>query len=374
MARITRKLQKIFALNSSDNGQFGSARAGTKIQTNDVETLQALTAYGDGWNAATVSGAKLPTLEEMQGLQYGLSYQIAYLMQEGIAEYNAATAYYIDSIVKEPGTVKLYASITNNNVGNALSNMTHWRLLVDLESVQPLNNFTATVNPTVNDDSGDGYSAGSTWYNNVGQDLFLCVDATVGAAVWVDTGVDLSDLGSLAFLNTVGAANVDASVATTAGVQTLTNKTIDKPVIIGITDGSAAAAGNVGQLISSTVASGSAIALTTGTQANITSISLTAGVWDIYGSISYNPAATTSITLLSGGINTTSAVLPSPPNLSLNVRNTPAVVTGANAQTIPLGVTRVNITSTTTYYLITQQLFTVSTLAGFGVIEARRVR
>lgn len=237
MARITRKLQKIFALNSSDNGQFGSARAGTKVQTTDVEVLQALPAYGDGWNAATISGAKLPTLEEMQGLQYGLSYQIAYLMQEGIAEYQAATAYYIDSIVKEPGSVKLYASLTNNNVGNALSNATHWRLLVDLETVQPLNNFTATVNPTVNDDAGDGYSAGSTWYNTVGADLFMCVNATVGAAVWVDTGVDLSDLGALAFLNTVGSAQIDngavtaikvgSDVATTAGTQALTNKTVN---------------------------------------------------------------------------------------------------------------------------------------------------
>lgn len=250
MARITRKLQKIFALNSSDNGQFGSARAGTKVQTTDVEVLQALTAYGDGWNAATISSAKLPTLEEMQGLQYGLSYQIAYLMQEGIAEYQAATAYYIDSIVKEPGTVKLYASLTNNNVGNALSNATHWRLLVDLEIVQPLNNFTATVNPTVNDDAGDGYSAGSTWYNTVGADLFMCVDATVGAAVWVDTGVDLSDLGALAFLNTVGttqindgavtAAKVGSDVATTAGTQTLTNKTVN-----GVTLTAAGSASNV---------------------------------------------------------------------------------------------------------------------------------
>lgn len=44
-----------------------------------------------------------------------------------------------------------------------------------------------TSNPTVNDDSADGYSIGSRWINTATDTEFVCVDATLGAAVWVQT-------------------------------------------------------------------------------------------------------------------------------------------------------------------------------------------
>ena len=53
----------------------------------------------------------------------------------------------------------------------------------------PLDNLIATTDPTVNDDSGDGYGVGSSWANVTLDKFFICVDATVGAAVWNDTGV-----------------------------------------------------------------------------------------------------------------------------------------------------------------------------------------
>jgi hypothetical protein len=52
----------------------------------------------------------------------------------------------------------------------------------------PLDNLTATTDPTVNEDSGDGYGVGSSWANVTLDKFFICVDATVGAAVWNDTG------------------------------------------------------------------------------------------------------------------------------------------------------------------------------------------
>lgn len=45
-------------------------------------------------------------------------------------------------------------------------------------------NLSATVDPTVNEDSGDGYGVGSLWINTTGDKVFQCVDASVGAAVW----------------------------------------------------------------------------------------------------------------------------------------------------------------------------------------------
>jgi hypothetical protein len=44
-------------------------------------------------------------------------------------------------------------------------------------------NFTATATPTVTDDETDGYSAGSMWIVD-NEHIYICVDATEGAAVW----------------------------------------------------------------------------------------------------------------------------------------------------------------------------------------------
>jgi len=46
---------------------------------------------------------------------------------------------------------------------------------------------TAASAPTVNDDSGDGYSAGSRWIDTAADKEYVCLDATVGAAVWTET-------------------------------------------------------------------------------------------------------------------------------------------------------------------------------------------
>lgn len=47
-----------------------------------------------------------------------------------------------------------------------------------------LNNFTATTNPAVTDDTGDGYSVGSIWINLTTDIAYQCTDASTGAAVW----------------------------------------------------------------------------------------------------------------------------------------------------------------------------------------------
>jgi len=48
-------------------------------------------------------------------------------------------------------------------------------------------NLTATTDPGVGDDSDDGYSVGSRWINVTLDKEFVCLDATVGAAVWTET-------------------------------------------------------------------------------------------------------------------------------------------------------------------------------------------
>lgn len=47
-----------------------------------------------------------------------------------------------------------------------------------------LHNNAATSAPTVNDDSGDGYSVGSRWIDTTADKAYECVDSSVGSAVW----------------------------------------------------------------------------------------------------------------------------------------------------------------------------------------------
>lgn len=134
MARITRKTQKIFALDATNNGQFGSAQTGAKVLDDDPDIIQALDAWVEGWLSAVIGAQKLPPLEEMQGIQYVITRQLSYILQEGIPEFDVGTTYYTNSIVKKSGTYQLYGSIVDNNTGNALTDPTKWKMLIDFEA------------------------------------------------------------------------------------------------------------------------------------------------------------------------------------------------------------------------------------------------
>ncbi len=84
----------------------------------------------------------------------------------------------------ERTVVEVAATAPNYNV--LFSDLLLW--IIANIGVGMQNNFTANVNPTINDDSGSGYSVGSIWFNKNyaqgGGSLWICQDATVGAANW----------------------------------------------------------------------------------------------------------------------------------------------------------------------------------------------
>ena len=53
---------------------------------------------------------------------------------------------------------------------------------------KPLNKYDATTAPAVTDDAGDGYSVNSLWTDTTADVSYICQDATVGAAVWLQLG------------------------------------------------------------------------------------------------------------------------------------------------------------------------------------------
>lgn len=129
MAKLERVTAKVFASDAPADkiGQFGSALAGTKLETGDVSTIQALPAYTEGWSSAVISQRNYPVLQETNGVMKNMSYQTAYIMQNGIAEYDPDTEYYVGSICKGIGNANQYASLGDENVGNAVTDSDYWK-------------------------------------------------------------------------------------------------------------------------------------------------------------------------------------------------------------------------------------------------------
>lgn len=117
MAKIERKTQKIFAGNAATDelAVFGSMITGTPVYNDDIEALQS-EAYTEGWKAA-VAANEAPFMEEMNAVQYGFSKQLAYLFQQGIAEWDAGTTYYLNSFCQVGGVI--YKSMQDENINHS---------------------------------------------------------------------------------------------------------------------------------------------------------------------------------------------------------------------------------------------------------------
>ncbi len=101
MAKITIADQKIFAGVTGYTGvvgQFGSYKAGAAAYSIDPDIIQALSAYDSGLAASLTNNAP-PTIQDLNGLFYLISRQIAYCLQMGIPEWDALTEYHYGSFV-----------------------------------------------------------------------------------------------------------------------------------------------------------------------------------------------------------------------------------------------------------------------------------
>lgn len=148
---------------------------------------------------------------------------------------------------------------------------------------------------------------------------------------------------------------------------------ITSPGIVGVTDGSNALAGTVGEYVSSAV-SVTTTGATSGTYQNVTSISLTAGDWDVWGSIQINGASTTIFSTLNGCISTTSATFSGTTGYNTSIILSITQNNLAFAPCVPVAPQRLSLSTTTIVYLVMYPLFSVSTAGLGGFIAARRRR
>jgi hypothetical protein len=231
MARLARVTQPIFAGSASNNGVFGSAQAnaGPGTDSNVLATIMGLAAWSAGWLSAVIGGSKFPPLEEFQAIDYVITSQLAYLFQQGIAEYDTGTTYYTNSIVVNGGTYDVYGSNTNGNIGNALSNATYWTKFGNLSS---LGNAPNQFN--------GGVSTGSA-------------NAQVVASTTPATGLSLSNNGNV-LIFTAGFTNTSATTVavTSPAISATAVKKVSGGSLVALTGGEISSGNSIILIVNTT--------------------------------------------------------------------------------------------------------------------------
>ena len=144
----TRTTQQTFAYSvlGSQTGQFGSLNPGPPAYAGTVAQVQTA-AYAHGWANAVVNN-NAPALEDLNGLFYSDSAQLAYLFQAGIAEWDSATTYVAGSVVcdtQSGGGNQIFQSLSTNTGNVPHSDATHWSPLVQA-GTQAVTGPTTTCN------------------------------------------------------------------------------------------------------------------------------------------------------------------------------------------------------------------------------------
>ncbi len=152
----------------------------------------------------------------------------------------------------------------------------------------------------------------------------------------------------------------------------------------GVVDGSDAAAGAIGEVLTHT---GASVALATATAANVATLALPAGDWSVEGSITFTPDALTVPVRLMASMSGTSAAAGA---MATDLRGLAALVAGTLISTFSDGqpqrigsggALRLNLAAPGTAYLVGRASYAVAatlapggTVGAVGVINARRMR
>ncbi len=239
MAKLPRVTQPIFAENAANNGVFGSAQdnGGAGDVATDIANAMSLPAWAQGWLDAIIGASKFPPLEEFQTLTWVMSSQLAYILQQGMPEYDVATEYFTNNIVVKTGTYELYGSLVNANLGNPLPaavSDANWEYLGSLSDLSSGGSFftggtsTGSANAQVlSPVTPPGFSlstngatvACTAGFTNTGATTFD-IDGTGATNVQQDSGGGLVDLtgGEI-----VAGTTIFLTVNTAAGVLVLTD-------------------------------------------------------------------------------------------------------------------------------------------------------
>lgn len=170
----------------------------------------------------------------------------------------------------------------------------------------------------------------------------------------------------------IGNSDFPANYTSAAGKYLLVNSAgtaVEFNYPTGVINGGDAAVGKVGEFLTATA---STVSLVSATAKTAVSISLTAGDWDVGGLVTYTPAGSTSVTLITSGISITNNGFNAVPSYSH--LKFAAFVPGNPFAGQVTPTVRMSLSSITTIYLVARATFTVSTMTVDGDIWARRMR
>ena len=130
-SKIVRKTAKLFGVSAgaTDVEEFASKQTtGSLVYSIDPAAIQTA-AWLLGWVSSIYEGTFAPYYQDRNAVDLVIFYQIAYLLQAGIPEWDSGTAYFLDSVVQSGGSVYLSLADSNlNNVPPSGASNAYWQL------------------------------------------------------------------------------------------------------------------------------------------------------------------------------------------------------------------------------------------------------
>ena len=129
--KIIRKTAKLFGISAGAIGveEFASKQTtGSLVYSIDPTDIQTA-AWSSGWIDSIYLGTFAPYYQDRNAVDLVTFYQIAYLLQQGIPEWDSGTIYFEDSVVQNGGGV--YISLVDSNLNNippAGASNSYWKI------------------------------------------------------------------------------------------------------------------------------------------------------------------------------------------------------------------------------------------------------
>ncbi len=166
-----------FEYNAGDPGDWVTLANGVRIPTDVARAIDTITKIAG--NVVGPSSSVDGRIARWDGTTGRLLKDPggAVAISEGGSGQTAQQAA-IDALTDVSGATDEHVLTKDTGTGNAI---------FKAASGGPLSKFDATVDPTRNEDSDDGYAVGSLWGNVTADRMYICIDATVAGAVWILT-------------------------------------------------------------------------------------------------------------------------------------------------------------------------------------------
>lgn len=147
MPALPRKTQQIFAGSAVPSGNlavYASLAQGAPAYSDDPAVIQSA-QWLQGLTAALVGNHSIAQ-EDLNGILFVLTQQLAYLFQGGLPEYDANTTYWKNQLARLTGAQFLAASLTDNNTGHdPASDSNNWDTTALSAAVQVSTSSTQAV-------------------------------------------------------------------------------------------------------------------------------------------------------------------------------------------------------------------------------------